>query len=117
MAALLELCLDRQQCKPMWAQPSNNFPDRHQDPFLTWQGLLLVDGKPYEWLGDWKDGGTTPAPVAAANLTRFSVTPTRTIFEMQAGPMSVNVTFLSPIEASMACRPYTGKGLTAHLAL
>ncbi|EMD37367.1 hypothetical protein CERSUDRAFT_114040 [Gelatoporia subvermispora B] len=73
-----------------YASPSRN------NAFLTLQGLVTIDGTLYQWLGDWNFSGA----FAAANLTKFSVTPTRTIFEMQAGPMSINITFLSPIEPS-----------------
>ncbi|OCH88863.1 DUF1793-domain-containing protein [Obba rivulosa] len=68
------------------------------DPFLTWQGLAKVDGTTYQWLGDWSD---RPTPgINRVNLTGFRVTPTSTVFEMLAGPMSINVTFLTPIEPS-----------------
>ena len=35
---------------------------------------------------------------APANVISVQITPTRTIFVMEAGPMNVTVTFLSPIE-------------------
>lgn len=34
----------------------------------------------------------------SANITTVRITPTRTIFVVQAGPMNVTVTYLSPIE-------------------
>ncbi|CCM02776.1 uncharacterized protein FIBRA_04884 [Fibroporia radiculosa] len=61
---------------------------------LGWVGHIRVDGTTYRWLGAATYASTT------ANLTSFEVTPTRTIFNVQAGPMDVTVTFLSPIEPS-----------------
>ena len=42
----------------------------------------------------WMSNGDTPT----ANVTGIHLTPTRTIYTMQAGSMILNVTFLSPIE-------------------
>jgi hypothetical protein len=56
---------------------------------LGWNGAVRVDNQAYSWLGQV---GT------ALNLTNFEITPTRTILSFQAGPMSFNATFLSPIE-------------------
>ena len=49
-----------------------------------------MNGTTYLWMG--KDGSEL------ANVTNIQITPTRTIFVMQAGPMNVTITFLSPIE-------------------
>ncbi|KAI0665951.1 hypothetical protein C8Q78DRAFT_1062280 [Trametes maxima] len=65
-----------------------------QSSIMGWAGKIRVDGQTYSWLGnDAQRSGT-------ANVTNVQFTPTRTIFTMQAGPMSVTVTFLSPIEPS-----------------
>ncbi|KAI0335017.1 DUF1793-domain-containing protein [Cubamyces sp. BRFM 1775] len=61
---------------------------------IGWAGKIRVDGQTYAWLG----GDDNPPSVA--NITNVQVTPTRSIFVMQAGPMNVTVTFLSPIEPS-----------------
>ncbi|KAJ8483513.1 hypothetical protein ONZ51_g4651 [Trametes cubensis] len=61
---------------------------------MGWAGKIRVDGQTYSWLGD--DYG----PPFVANVTNVQITPTRSIFVMQAGPMNVTVTFLSPIEPS-----------------
>ena len=45
----------------------------------------------YNWMGHDNDSPT-------ANITSLRFTPTRTIYEMQVGPMNLTVTFLSPIE-------------------
>lgn len=55
-----------------------------------------MDGTAYEWLGNGN-----PA-LNVANLTALTITPTRTIYTMQAGAMEVNITFLTPIEVSVA---------------
>ncbi|OBZ70559.1 hypothetical protein A0H81_09078 [Grifola frondosa] len=64
-------------------------------PILGWAGKIRVDGNTFSWLGD--DGA---APTNISNVTSTQITPTRTIFTMQAGPMNVTVTFISPIEPS-----------------
>ncbi len=51
-----------------------------------------MDGLTYTWMGNYNTQNGT------ANVTNIQVTPTRSIFTMQAGPMNVTVTFLSPIE-------------------
>ncbi|KAH9892777.1 DUF1793-domain-containing protein [Cubamyces lactineus] len=61
---------------------------------MGWAGKIRVDGITYAWLGD--DYG----PPFVANVTNVQITPTRSIYVMQAGPMNVTVTFLSPIEPS-----------------
>jgi hypothetical protein len=50
-----------------------------------------VDGQVYQWLGN--DTGITPAKTGNTYLTA-----TRTMFRMEAGPVSLNVSFLSPVE-------------------
>lgn len=62
---------------------------------LGWAGHIRIDGTVYRWLGDDGSGPSIPS-----NLTSRRVTPTRTVFQIQAGPMNLNVTFLSPIEVS-----------------
>ncbi|CAL1707175.1 unnamed protein product [Somion occarium] len=65
---------------------------------LGWQGLIRVDKQVYQWLGF---SGLNP-PVA--NLTNTQLTPTQTVISMQAGPMDINATFLSPIETADALK-------------
>ncbi|KAM5540215.1 hypothetical protein V8D89_006034 [Ganoderma adspersum] len=59
-------------------------------PTIGWEGRIRVNGTTYLWMG--KDGS------GLANITNIQITPTRTIFIMQAGPMNVTITFLSPVE-------------------
>jgi hypothetical protein len=56
---------------------------------MGWTGFVRVDGLTYQWMG--MTGNMT-------NLTSTVITPTRSIFTIQAGAMLLNVTFLSPIE-------------------
>ncbi|TBU41779.1 hypothetical protein BD309DRAFT_964560 [Dichomitus squalens] len=63
-----------------------------QASIIGWAGKIRVDGTTYKWLGNDPNGG------APANVTNVQFTPTRTIFVMQAGPMNLTVTFLTPIE-------------------
>lgn len=51
---------------------------------------MRIDNTTYQWLGE---PGFTPA-----NLTNIQLTPTCTIFEMQAGPVNLTITYLMPIE-------------------
>lgn len=62
-----------------------------------WYAQVRVDGTPYQILG----GGITPA-ITAANQTAVVITPTRTSFLLNAGPIIVNMTFLSPIEVCIS---------------
>ncbi|TFY62886.1 hypothetical protein EVJ58_g3577 [Rhodofomes roseus] len=58
-----------------------------------WAGLVRVDSITYRWLG--------AAPgMNATTRTSSQVTPTRTIWTVKAGPMTLNITFLTPIEPS-----------------
>ncbi|KAJ7088044.1 hypothetical protein B0H15DRAFT_295949 [Mycena belliarum] len=59
---------------------------------LGWAGYIKVDGVTFRWLGDGIGTGGT--------WLGTQVTPTRTILSVQAGPMLLNVTFLSPVEPS-----------------
>ncbi|KAI0367422.1 DUF1793-domain-containing protein [Pilatotrama ljubarskyi] len=65
-----------------------------QQSVMGWSGSIRVDGQTYEWMG------SAYTPPFAANITSVQITPTRSIFMMQAGPMDLTVTFLSPIEPS-----------------
>ncbi|KAL7281476.1 hypothetical protein ACG7TL_004791 [Trametes sanguinea] len=61
---------------------------------LGWAGFIRIDNQTYKWMGqDYALSHIT-------TTTGLQVTPTRSIFSMQAGPMSITVTFLSPIEPS-----------------
>ena len=43
--------------------------------------------------------GADPAKMSGdAGFTNVQLTPTRSIFVMQAGPMNITITFLSPVE-------------------
>ena len=52
-----------------------------------------MDGTTYQWMG------ADPAAMSRdASFTNVQLTPTRSIFVMQAGPMNITITFLSPVE-------------------
>lgn len=55
----------------------------------------MVDGQPYQIAG-----GEKKIPALNGTITQKSVsfTPTSTTFRVQAGPMDVNLTYLSPVE-------------------
>ncbi|EMD37764.1 hypothetical protein CERSUDRAFT_154621 [Gelatoporia subvermispora B] len=62
-------------------------------------GLARVDDITYQWLGDWIDQPDAKG-INLVNLTSIQLTPTRTICQIQAGPMNLIVTYISPIEPS-----------------
>ncbi|KAJ7458877.1 DUF1793-domain-containing protein [Mycena latifolia] len=76
--------------------PMNTWPKFWNDQhILGWTGYIKVDGSTWHWLGD--------LPVNESNASKWlntEVTPTRTILTVQAGPIVLNVTFLSPVEPS-----------------
>lgn len=55
----------------------------------------MVDGQAYQLVGQ-ADGVPALNGSVVQKLTSF--TPTSTTFNMQTGPMDVNLTFLSPVE-------------------
>ncbi|KAJ7142232.1 hypothetical protein C8R44DRAFT_974081 [Mycena epipterygia] len=64
--------------------------DQH---ILGWVGYIKVDGSTWRWLGSSGSGN-------ASIWLSTEITPTRTIIRVKAGPMFLNVTFLSPVEPS-----------------
>ncbi|KAJ7064034.1 DUF1793-domain-containing protein [Mycena amicta] len=74
------------------ANPMTTWPTFWNDEHIDgWAGYIRVDGVAYHWLGN-------PVPGQASSWRGTTITPTRTILNVQAGPMQLNVTFLSPIE-------------------
>lgn len=58
--------------------------------------MIRVDDQPYQWMGNdlW-------APSGGLNFSKTmasEITPSKTIFRIEAGPIQFNVTFLSLIE-------------------
>ena len=62
----------------------------HQN--LGWTGIIKVDAKTYAFLGD-----ATDPEFGLASEISVEFTATQTIFIFQAGPVDLNVSFLSPI--------------------
>ena len=60
---------------------------------MGWYSVISVDGKPYRLMG-----GTAGLVVDAADQVAVIMTPTRTSYLFQAGPVTVNATYLSPVE-------------------
>ncbi|KAJ7495352.1 DUF1793-domain-containing protein [Mycena latifolia] len=74
------------------SNPMTTWPQFWNDQhILGWAGYIKVDGAAFHWLG-------SPVPGNASTWISTEVTPTRTIVTVQAGPMLLNVTFLSPVE-------------------
>ncbi|KAH9942417.1 uncharacterized protein BXZ73DRAFT_41258 [Epithele typhae] len=61
---------------------------------LGWDNMIVIDGQPYATSGD----AIHPNNTIPATVNGVQITPTRSIYSMQAGPMDINLTFLSPIE-------------------
>lgn len=64
-------------------------------PITVWFAMAVVDGIAYKLMGS----GAVPN-VTAANQTSVEFTPTRTTFNLTAGPMDISMSFISPIEVS-----------------
>lgn len=62
---------------------------------MGWLSIITVDGIPYQINGQISPGLITADQVA------ISLTPTRTSVLLKAGPVTVNVTYLSPVEVSI----------------
>ncbi|RPD57640.1 DUF1793-domain-containing protein [Lentinus tigrinus ALCF2SS1-6] len=82
-----------------------------QQSIVGWAGLIRVDGATFQWMGQDSiaDGNAT--------VTDIQITPTRSVFFMQAGPLNLTVTFLSPIEPSDWVKqslPFSYLSLEAH---
>jgi hypothetical protein len=58
---------------------------------MGWIGMIRVDGQPFQWLGNFPNYNFT-------NTVASTITPTKTIFTIQAGHMKFNATFFTPIE-------------------
>ncbi|GJE95231.1 DUF4965 and DUF1793 domain-containing protein [Phanerochaete sordida] len=61
---------------------------------MGWSGFIRVDNVTYTWNG----GVNGDNSLHATNITNLQITPTRTIMSLAAGPLDLNVTYLSPIE-------------------
>jgi hypothetical protein len=67
-------------------------------------GLVRIDGKPYRYLGP------APKEVPAVQQLSLEVTPTRTLYQMEAGGMRLTLTFTSPLlvdDLEVLSRPVT----------
>jgi len=60
----------------------------------AWAGLVRVDNATYEWMGF---PSQRTSGIQTVNQTAFSYTATRSNFVLSAGPVELNVTFLSPV--------------------
>ncbi|TFK86748.1 hypothetical protein K466DRAFT_492211 [Polyporus arcularius HHB13444] len=73
---------------------SSSWPLFWRGAIIGWTGRIRVDGVTFSWMGSDTIWNNT------ADVLDIQITPTRTIFFMQAGPLNVTVTYLSPIEPS-----------------
>lgn len=66
---------------------------------MGWLSIITVDGVAYQLMGS----DNIPL-IDSAKQTAITITPTRTSILSEAGPVTVNVTYLSPIEVNFT--PY-----------
>ncbi|KAF9443528.1 hypothetical protein P691DRAFT_778832 [Macrolepiota fuliginosa MF-IS2] len=71
--------------------PAKNWPTFFtEDRLLGWGGLIRVDNQGFQWMGN-----------SGFNFTKTltsEISPTKSVFRIQAGPIQFNATFLTPIE-------------------
>ncbi|KAF7783408.1 hypothetical protein Agabi119p4_1432 [Agaricus bisporus var. burnettii] len=65
-----------------------------QEHNLGWNGMIRVDDQPYQWLGDHPE----PSVANFSTTVASEITPTSTIFTIQAGLIKFKATFFTPIE-------------------
>jgi len=68
---------------------------------LGWAGFVNVDGTSYNFLGN---PGVPGADFKAATQKSLTWTSTQSNFVMTAGPVDLNITFLSPVEVCLVFR-------------
>lgn len=85
-----------------YTQASQQWPQTSSMNITGWNANVRVDGKAFVLLGSPPNLDTTY--FAHANQTSVLFTPTRTSYLFQAGPVDVNMTLLSPIEAQNITR-------------
>ncbi|KAJ3568844.1 hypothetical protein NP233_g5444 [Leucocoprinus birnbaumii] len=82
-----------------WLHNSDFAPDDDRAQFFTddrklgWTGFIRVDDQNFQWIG-------TPYKSNKTLTSGLTLTPTKTIFRFEAGPIQFNVTFFTPIEPS-----------------
>lgn len=67
---------------------------------MGWFCAIIVDGAAFRLMG----AGNDP-PIEPAQQLLVELTPTRTIFAMQAGPVFVNLTFFTPVTVRLVHAP------------
>ncbi|KAF9445100.1 hypothetical protein P691DRAFT_291867 [Macrolepiota fuliginosa MF-IS2] len=63
------------------------------DRTLGWYGMIRVDNQTYDWMGLTTYNFTAPTTTVMSEIS-----PTKSVFRLQAGPIQFNVTFFTPIE-------------------
>ncbi|THV01317.1 hypothetical protein K435DRAFT_853871 [Dendrothele bispora CBS 962.96] len=63
---------------------------------MEWCGMAHIDGILWQWLGGPISNSSSTINIPA--MRNSTLTPTRTIFELVAGPMLLNISFFNPIE-------------------
>lgn len=77
-------------------EPAGTWPTFWNGHIAAIAGIVRVDGAAYTFLGSptLPAGATAPA----ATRTAFTLTPTRSVYTLAAGGVSLTVTFLSPVD-------------------
>lgn len=83
---------------------TDDWPRHWAKGITAMAGMARIDGKPYRFMG------VAPADVPAMDQTSLKVTPTRSIYTFQAGGVSIEFTFMSPLlphDVDVLTRPVT----------
>ncbi|KAA1098240.1 hypothetical protein PGT21_031282 [Puccinia graminis f. sp. tritici] len=72
------------------------FPENPTAYRLGWAGLITVNGKTYEFMGQPNDDDIGNGNLRATQLS-FNCTPSQSVFKFEAGGVHFLVTFLSPL--------------------
>ncbi|KZT68281.1 hypothetical protein DAEQUDRAFT_338010 [Daedalea quercina L-15889] len=81
---------------PQSVSSTNNWPGFWNGETLGWICYIRVDGKTYTLFGN--NNLASSYNISAGTILETELTPTRTIQVIQAGPMNVTLTLLSPID-------------------
>ncbi|KAF9444696.1 hypothetical protein P691DRAFT_677102 [Macrolepiota fuliginosa MF-IS2] len=72
------------------ATPAQDWPNFFTGDRARWSGIIRVDNQAFQWMGN--SGYNTTKTLTS------EISPTTSVFRLQAGPIQFNLTFFTPIE-------------------
>lgn len=93
-----------------WSSTAKNATLNSADPIfwdgtsIGWEGFVAVDGIAYEYLGSARSGLPPTNFIKQANQTRLDYDSSYSNFTFMAGPVQLNVDFLSTVYPQDICR-------------